>query len=153
MSKPIFRALRSNDPEVGKAHGMAAATISKFRELISNHPKSVAMAKLRFRDPDESDSQGYDVFFYLWLSAVVFHETEGIYSGEFFEVPAGFEKWHTVGSRLAFDPEDAFDWMIIDDGTVYGAFTLRLQRQRLPESERAGFDEHVGAKRYSDHIS
>lgn len=150
MNEPLFSAIRDNDPEIAKAHGTAAATISSFRVLISQMPQSFAMAKLRFRDPDESERQGREVRLYLWLSEVVFHEAEGLYSGQFFEVPAGFEKWHAVGSRLAFDPEDVFDWMIIDDGTVHGGFTLRLKRQRLPESERAGFDAHVGAKRYTD---
>jgi hypothetical protein len=63
------------------------------------------MAKLRFRDPDLSVKEGKDHLFYLWLSDVLFHPNEGLISGVFFEVPAGFEKWHQVGKILGFEPE------------------------------------------------
>ena len=153
MTEPLFHAVRDRDAEVDGAHALAASTIGRFRSLIAEKPEAAAMAKLRFRDPDLSESQARDAFFYLWLSDVVYHDPEGLYSGAFFEVPDGFEKWHAVGSRLAFDPEDVFDWMIIEEGTAFGGFTLRLQRERLPESRREDFDSHIGVRSFTAELT
>ncbi len=61
----------------------------------------------------------------MCLSDVLFHPNEGLLSGVFFEVHAGFEKWYQVGKRLGFEPEDIFDWMIIDSKEqMRGGFTL-----------------------------
>lgn len=66
----------------------------------------------------------------------------------FFEVPAGFEKWHQVGKRLGFDPEDVFDWMVIDNGHLLGGFTLRVTRESLAPEERAAYDRYIGVQTY-----
>ena len=107
------------------------------------------MAKLRFRDPDLSDRLGEDRFFFLWLSEVVYHPAERIFSGVFFEVPDGFEKYHPVGQRLGFDPEDVFDWMVNEDGHLRGGFTIRVTRARLAdEAEKARYDDYIGVSSY-----
>ena len=96
------------------------------------------MSKLRFRDPDLSEKEGRDHFFYLWLSGV------------FFEIPSGFEKHYKVGDRLGFDPEDVFDWMIINqDGHMNGGFTIRVTRDSLEtDLEKSKYDEYIGIKSY-----
>ena len=40
------------------------------------------------------------------------------------------------------------DWMINDEGTLYGGFTLRYQRAKLAPEERPAFDEHIGVVQY-----
>ena len=144
---PQFVAVRRDDPEIRAAHARCAATIGTF---VANVAAGLghAMARLRFRDPDASEALGQDQFFYLWLRDVAFHRDERLLSGVFFEVPAGFEKWHAVGSRLGFEPEDVFDWMILEDGRLHGGFTIRVQRSRLPEARRAAFDANLGVDAY-----
>jgi hypothetical protein len=73
-------------------------------------------AKLRFRDPDESERLGEDRFLFLWLSAVHYQTAERVFSGTFFEVPHGLQRWHQVGQSLGFDPEEIFDWMVLRQG-------------------------------------
>jgi uncharacterized protein YegJ (DUF2314 family) len=109
----------------------------------------IYMAKLRFRDPDLSEKEGRDCFFYLWLSEVLFHSNENLLSGIFFEVPEGFEKWHHIGKRLGFEPDDVFDWMVINEGHMKGGFTIRLTRERLAnDAERKKYDEYIGINSY-----
>ncbi len=149
MSEPQFTAVKRDDPQLASAHSKTAATILDFVEVARNQRAGATLlAKLRFRDPDLSEELGEDRFFYLWLNEVAYHLDERLLSGVFFEVPNGFEKWHQVGSRLRFEPEDVFDWMIIENGCVRGGFTVRLHRSRLPVEKRAQYDAFIGATSY-----
>jgi uncharacterized protein YegJ (DUF2314 family) len=71
-----------------------------------------------------------------------------MYTGTFFEVPPELQEWHWAGQRLEFEGDSAFDWMVNDDGAIHGGFTLRVTRNRLPESERDAFDNYIGAKHW-----
>ena len=145
LNEPVFRAIHDDDPEIIEAHARASATIPEFLLRVRRGGKVQVMAKLRFKDPDLSDQLGEDRFFYLWLSEVVYHPDEELFSGVFFEIPQGFEKWHQVGQRLGFEPEDMFDWMVIDDGHLRGGFTIRVTRSRQKtEEEKVRYDEYIG---------
>lgn len=147
---PIFRSIHKDDPEFEAAHVKCAQTINEFIDLVMKAEEQICMAKLRFRDPDLSEKEGKDHLFYLWLSDVVYHKNENTLSGVFFEIPAGFDKWHQVGKRLGFDPEDVFDWMVIDSsGHMKGGYTIRVTRNKLTsEEEKRQYDEYVGVKYY-----
>jgi uncharacterized protein YegJ (DUF2314 family) len=147
QSEPLFQAIKQDDPRMRDAYRLASESIGRFRALLATS-SAVKCAKLRFRDPDESERLGKNQFIFLWLSDVHFHEKEGIFSGMFFEVPLGFEKWHQIGQRLGFDPEDVFDWMVIDAGHLVGGFTLRVTRESLPAAERAAYDRYIGVESY-----
>ena len=148
--EPIFHSIRKDDPEFEAAHARCAQTINEFVNLVKSAEEPIFMAKLRFRDPDLSEKEGKDYLFYLWLSDVVYHKNENMLSGVFFEVPNGFEKWHQVGNRLGFDPDDVFDWMVIDsNGHMRGGYTIRVTRNKLAsEEEKSRYDEYIGVKYY-----
>lgn len=148
-SKPKFRAVKSDDSEVVKAHAMAANTMPMFIELVKAGGDSIFMAKLKFRDPELSEELGEDQFLYLWLSDIYHHKDENLLSGVFFEVPESLRKWHQVGDRLGFEAEDVFDWMVNTDGHVQGAYTIRVTRNNLPaEKEKTEYDEYIGISSY-----
>ena len=147
--EPLFSAVRSDNPTLRDAHRLASESILGFRDYTLEHQGRGA-AKLRFRDPDESERLGEDRFVYLWLSEVHFHPAEKIFSGVFFEVPKAFQQWHNVGERLGFDPEDVFDWMLLEDGHLYGGFTLRVTRANLPPDQQEAYDQNIGVDVYED---
>lgn len=144
--QPLFMAISREDPEMQAAHRLAANTIEHFKSLLSRDDEAIYCAKLRFRDPDLSKELGEDRFCFMWLNNVFFHEQENIFSGAFFEVPPEFTKWHQVGQRLGFEADEIFDWMVLDEGRLHGAFTMRVARQKLPENEREKYDRYVGAE-------
>lgn len=144
-SEPLFVAISEDDPEIVQAHARVARSIGLFKSQVTQPGDHICSAKLRFRDPDRSEERGEDQFFFLWLTNTYFHPNEGMFSAEFFEVPEHFAKWHPVGERLAFDPEDIFDWMVNDKGHIHGGFTLRVNRSRLTSEDQAAYDEFVGA--------
>lgn len=136
-------AIPQTDAEFQSAYDRAAATIPQFIERIQRGGDTFYSAELRFRDPDEPERLGEDRFLFLWLSAVHYHTAERVFSGTFFEVPPKFQKWHPVGQRFAFEPEDIFDWMALHQGHLHGGFTLRVAREKIPEAEREAYDRYV----------
>ena len=131
-----------------EAFQRASESIKRFQELVVTNSPGIKYAKLRFRDPEESERLGKDQFLFLWLTDIHFHKQENIFSGTFFEVPVEFQKWHQVGKRLGFELTDVFDWMVNNNGLVIGGFTLRVTRESLPSHERTQYDNYIGIKTY-----
>ena len=148
QAEPLFTAAPREDREMLAAHTLAAESMGYFVEAVRSTDGNGCSAKLRFRDPDESERLGEDRFLYLWLTSIVYHPEEKMLSGVFFEVPEPFKKWHQVGQRLAFEPDDVFDWMILEDGHLRGGFTLRVTRKHLPAAEREAYDRYIGVSVY-----
>jgi uncharacterized protein YegJ (DUF2314 family) len=149
QTEPLFTAIPKADTGFQQAYARASETLPRFIQHIQSGVCTYFAAKLRFRDPDESERSRKDVFLFLWLSAVHYHTAEQVFSGAFFEVPAELQQWHQVDERLAFKGEDIFDWMALtEDGRLFGGYTLRVSRSKLPESERADYDRYIGVRVY-----
>lgn len=148
IEEPLFTAISQKDAEFQSAYDGAAATIAQFIGELQGSEDAFCSAKLRFRDPDESEHLGEDRFLFLWLGGVHYYPVERVFSGVFFEVPSAFQKWHQVGERLSFEAEDIFDWMVLRNGHLHGGFTLRVARRKLPEPERESYDRHIGVSIY-----
>ncbi len=147
--EPLFMAMSDSDADLQVAYERASATLPRFIEHIQSGVKASCSAKLRFRDPDTSERLGEDRFVFLWLTGVHYHTGEREFSGGFFEVPLKLQKWHQVGERLAFEGADIFDWMFLTaDGRLFGAYTLRGARSKLPENERGDYDRFIGVRAY-----
>lgn len=150
-NEPVFTAVSRNDTDMRAAHAKAASTVTRFIEHVGSNVAGFRAAKLRFRDPGESERLGEDRFLFLWLTGVHYYTHEKLFSGTFFEVPHEFQKWHKVGDQLAFDPEDIFDWMMLtEDGRLFGGYTLRVSRASLPNAERSDYDRHIGVRIYEE---
>ena len=149
QKQPLFTAIAKSDVDFQEAYAAASRTLPRFIEHLQSGISAYFSAKLRFRDPDESERLGEDTFLFLWLTGVHYYPAERVFSGSFFEVPPEFQKWHQVGQTLGFDGEDIFDWMVLtEDGRLFGGFTLRVSRSKLPESERADYDRYIGVRVY-----
>jgi uncharacterized protein YegJ (DUF2314 family) len=146
---PLSMAISDSDKSFEKAYAAASRTLPRFIKRLQSGVRAHFSAKLRFRDPDQSERLGEDRFLFVWLSGVHYHSAERVFSGAFFEVPPELRKWHQVGQRLAFKGEDMFDWMVLtEDGHLFGGFTLRASRNKLPESQRPDFDRYIGVRVY-----
>jgi uncharacterized protein YegJ (DUF2314 family) len=148
QDEPLFTAISRTDPKFQTAYNRAAATIPHFIEHVQRGGDTLCSAKLRFRNPDESERLGENRYVFLWLGGVRYHPVRRVFSGTFFEVPSELQKWHQVGQTLVFDPEDVFDWMVLHQGHLHGGFTLRVTRDNLPEAERESYDRYIGVSVY-----
>jgi len=148
-SEPKFNQIKRSDTEMQRAYDLASETIRSFIKKVQVGGDATFMAKLKFRDPELSEQMGSDQFFFIWLNGVAYHPDQKLLSGVFFEVPESLKKWHQVGRRLGFDPEDVFDWMIIENGIAQGGYTIRVIRNRFKtEEEKTRYDEYIGIKSY-----
>lgn len=149
QKQPLFTAISRVDPSFQDAYATASRTLPRFIEHIQSGMRGYLAAKLSFRDPDESERLGEDQLLFLWLTGVQYHPADRGFSGSFFEVPPELQKWHQVGQRLVFEGEDIFDWMALtEDGRLFGGYTVRVSRSKLPESERADYDRYIGVRAY-----
>ena len=149
QNQPLFMAIPDSDAAFQEAHARASRTLQRFIEHIQSGTRAEYLAKLRFRDPELSARAGEEKFLFLWLAGVHYHPVERLFSGVFTEVPPELQKWHQVGQRLAFEGDDIFDWMALtEEGRLFGGFTLRVSRSKLPEGQRADYDGYIGVKTY-----
>ena len=149
QNEPLFMAIATKDASFKEAYELASQTLHQFIKYIQSGSQAYFSAKLRFCDPDESERLGEDKFFFMWLTNVQYHPEKQIFAGTFFEVPLEIQKWHKVGDRLGFAGEDIFDWMVLSpEGRLFGGYTLRVTRSKLPEHERADYDRFIGVREY-----
>jgi len=64
-----------------EAFRRASESIGRFQQLVAAKSPGIKCAKLRFRDPDESERLGNEQFLFLWLSEVHFHAAYDRYMG------------------------------------------------------------------------
>jgi hypothetical protein len=144
QEQPLFIAVKNNDPEFAHAIQQAQATLSVFRALLAapNHtPSSGAIRMVKTRIVEGKEAM------WLWLNVEADGQTS--FSASVFEAPPEFPSLTSGIVRTVPDTEIA-DWAIIDStGLVNGGFSLRLQRSRRPEAERAAYDSYIGAKTYA----
>lgn len=138
---PKFHQIRSSNADYQKTIQDACATLDRFRHMLPDDgtPRFDAMVKTEII---EGDNRAF-----MWLSNT--RRSGSGFVAEFFEVPQTFTQ-RKPGDSLEI-PEDAvLDWMINDNGVMYGGYSIRYQRSQLPEDERAEFDAYIGVTRYAD---
>jgi len=85
-----------------------------------------------------------DHFTHLWYCLM--EHRDQTFFGEHFELPPGLEDHKTI----YVSPGQIEDWMINDHGILYGGLTIRYQRSKLPENQKASFDEYSGIREYKE---
>ena len=137
---PKFSQIRSSDPDYQQTIEDARNSLGQFRALLPDDGSSRmdALVKLAIMDGENRA--------FMWLSNA---RTNGEnFIAEFFEVPTSFTEY-AVGDRLEIAPESLLDWMVNDDGVLYGGFSIRYQRSQLPEDEHPAYDAHLGVTHYA----
>ncbi len=128
---------RSTDPAYMECVANARATLDDFRSMIPRYHSHSCLIKTKL---DDGHSSGFVWLFNTEISGNGF-------SAELFEIPPSVPLLK-VGQRFHVDDGDVVDWMINDNGTLYGGYSLRYHRSNLPPEERPAFDEHVGVTKY-----
>jgi uncharacterized protein YegJ (DUF2314 family) len=137
--QPVFVPTKKSDDEFSRAAAEARRTLPAFRTLLKRPMKeAMPLVKKRFENGRNA--------VYLW-SLIVKVEPDGFIT-ETFEAPQAFPELK-AGTQLFIKNADVVDWMLIDNGTMHGGYTSRLQRSRLPEDQRENFDNYVGARQYA----
>ncbi|MEW4455125.1 DUF2314 domain-containing protein [Bremerella sp. JC817] len=136
---PKFRQINSNDDAYKQTVIDAQKSLDTFRAMLpaDGSHRMDAMIKFRFTDGDFSA--------FMWLFSTRLDERG--FAAVFFEVPEQVTSVE-VGDEAVVTPDEVIDWMVNDDGNLHGGFSIRYQRERMPEAERAAYDEYIGVQRY-----
>lgn len=127
----------SSDPGYQECVANARATLDEFRSMLPRFEPHLCLIKTKLEDGQNSG--------FVWLFNTTFSSVG--FTAELFEVPPSVP---LLKAGQVFDVSDAdvIDWMINDNGTLYGGYSLRYHRSKLPPEERPMFDEHVGISNY-----
>lgn len=137
---PRFNQIASGDPEYQQTIRDARSSLSQFRAMLppDASPRRNAMIKTEIAEAGQRS--------FLWLCNARLSETG--FAAEFFEIPKSFQGFR-IGGLIKVEEDTILDWMVNDNGLLYGGFSLRYQRSKLPAEEQAGYDEYIGVNKYA----
>ena len=137
---PSFAQIDSKNNDYQKTIIQAINSLSSFRAMLpqDGSPKYDAMLKIQLSHGDESA--------FIWLANTRLHNEN--FLCQIFEVPK-FLTNVEVGQVFEISENELVDWMVNEDGVLYGGFSLRLHRSTLPKEEQIEFDEYIGVVKYA----
>ncbi len=132
-NEPTIYGVESEDKEMNAAILKANETLDDFNAGLLN-PKTESHAlKVKF-----TNSSGIE---HMWVGNIVFKD--GKYSGILNNDPE-YVKEYKSGDSIDVDPSKISDWMYIENGKLFGGYTIKALRNRLSEEERKQFDAESG---------
>jgi uncharacterized protein YegJ (DUF2314 family) len=122
----------STDAELESAIRQARDSLDTFiTKLATPHPDRTFVAvKVRFYPPSESPQD-------IWVDNVTYND--GIFRGNIGDDIPSLKL--EAGEKIKLDEKDIVDWMMVEDGTLVGGYTIRLAVQRMSPEERERFLE------------
>lgn len=132
-NQPDIYGVDGNDKEMNEAIEKANKTLADFNSALLNPEIEVKSLKVKFQN--ETDVE------HIWLSDVIFKD--GKYSGIIDNEPE-YIKNHQIGETISVDNKDISDWMYIENGKLFGGYTIKVIRSRMTESEKEEFDAESG---------
>ncbi|OWU89184.1 DUF2314 domain-containing protein [Flavobacterium sp. WLB] len=132
-NEPAIYGVESEDKEMNAAIEKANQTLNDFNIGLSN-PKAQSQAlKVAF-----TDSNGTE---HMWVGNVEFNN--GKYSGILNNDPE-FVTEYKAGDKIDIDSSKISDWMYIENGKLFGGYTIKVLRNRMTYEERKQFDAESG---------
>jgi len=135
-----FSYVNRDDEEYRKTIADAQERLPTFRRLIEEkcHDDVYALVKVLLAEPDYRS--------YIWL--IVTKVNPSTFIAEIFELPSNYRQFK-VKQRIEVSDVDVQDWMINDNGTLYGGYSLRYSRGKMDTQGQAGFDRQLGVTVYA----
>lgn len=133
-------AIKKDDPSFLAGELNARRTIQTFLDIHSEHKENLGVYFAIKVAAIDSDGTRH----FLWYNFE--KEEKGKLHAYHYNIPDDLKEYEKIEVEL----DEISDWMINDHGYLIGGWSVRLQREKIPESERADFDESVGIKVYRE---
>jgi uncharacterized protein YegJ (DUF2314 family) len=121
-----------NDPEMRAAIDSARRTVAVLMARLQAPPRA-SQTYLSVKVRLGTDSVGE----HIWLDGVQVAGT--LLRGQLNEDAVAIEG-AKAGQWVTVRPDSISDWMIIDSGVLCGGYTVRVERSRLSDADRARLD-------------
>lgn len=123
------------DPELRQAMMDAQASLGQFVERLPELRAAGAFTSVKFPLIEN------DIVEHVWMSDVAFDgET---FTGYLASEPLYLAGW-AFGDRISVPEDRVLDWSVIEDGTMYGGFSIYVMRRRDSPEDLQAKDEHRG---------
>ncbi|MBS7230904.1 DUF2314 domain-containing protein [Flavobacterium psychroterrae] len=132
-NQPDIYDVKSTDKEMNAAIEKANQTLTDFNTALLNPEIEVKSLKVKFQN--ETDAE------HIWLSDIEFKD--GKYSGVLDNEPEYITEYK-IGDKVNVDSKNISDWMYIDNGKLFGGYTIKVLRNRMSEDEKKQFDSESG---------
>ena len=158
--EPLFANLKDDDTALIDAVAVAKRTLPQFVNAFTKKRFALAayLVKMPFLDRNDIGEPALvrtsevaaehpaQQMCHLWLA--VNSVLEDLLFCTVLESPAALRL--ATGASFVIDASLIEDWMINQHGIVYGGFSMRVIRNRLPEHKRGRFDDHTGIREFKD---
>ncbi|MFH6997300.1 YegJ family protein [Flavobacterium sp. FlaQc-57] len=132
-NQPDIYNVEGNDKEMTEAIKKANQSLADFNTALTNPKIEVKSLKVKFKNQQNTE--------HIWLSNVEFKE--GKYTGVLDNEPEYITDYK-IGDTINVDNKNISDWMYIENGKLFGGYTIKVLRNRMSESERKQFDAESG---------
>lgn len=150
--EPLFTTVSREDEQMNEACRKAKLTLPRFLEAIKSkkYPSTTNAVKIKIKDQDHSEALGEDRYVFLWVWGV--KEEGADLRASVLELPKEKINDLVEGRDVVFPRAQVCDWMICQGPKVWGAFTMRVLRDRMDAKERAQYDEYTGLSSYNEEM-
>ncbi|MEO8535791.1 MAG: DUF2314 domain-containing protein [Flavobacterium sp.] len=132
-NQPTIYNVESEDKEMNAAIQKANQTLSNFNIALSNPKAENQALKVQFVQSGVTE--------HMWVGTIEFKD--GKYSGILDNEPEYITEYK-VGDKIDIDISKISDWMYLENGKLFGGYTMKLLRNRMTDEERKQFDEESG---------
>jgi uncharacterized protein YegJ (DUF2314 family) len=122
------------DPEVNSAIAQARSTVDTFITSLQNPGQNQTYFSIKAKIVDGEHSE------HMWLYDVGFDGNQ--FQGKIGNNPLNVKNV-SLGDDLVLGPSEISDWMIVEDNTLVGGYTIRVIRNRLSDEDRKKFDQDL----------
>lgn len=134
-NEPTIYNVERSDREMNEAITKANQTLSDFNLILLNPKIEVKALKVKFETPKGNE--------HIWLSNIQYEN--GKYSGVLDNLPEYITEYK-IGDKIEIENSKISDWMYVENGKLFGGYTIKLLRSRMTESEKKEFDAENGLK-------
>lgn len=132
-NQPTIYNVESDDKEMSEAIKKANQTLTDFNSALQNPKIEVKSLKVKFETANGNE--------HIWLSNIEYKD--GKYWGILDNEPEYITEYK-IGDKIEIDNSKISDWMYLENGKLFGSYTIKLLRSRMTENERNQFDAESG---------
>ena len=131
---PAVHMVSGEDPEMNSAIAQARSTVDTFITSLQNPGQNQTYFSIKAKIVDGEHSE------HMWLYDVGFDGNQ--FQGKIGNNPLNVKNV-SPGDDRVLGPSEISDWMIVEDNTLVGGYTIRVIRNRLSDEDRKKFDQDL----------